>query len=61
MATTADVAKQLDFGGGDPRAPHPPPAALDTPGAFPTPGPLVLPDDADLASMGAPSVDGFRR
>lgn len=61
---TADVAKQLDFGGDGTGtgalAPAPPPPL--EPGLPPEcAGPLVLPEDADLAAMGAPSLDGFRR
>ena len=67
LTTTADVAKQLDFGGGDTGgvAPVAPPAASPPPLDPCLPpecsGPLVLPEEADLSVMGAPSVDAFRR
>lgn len=64
LTTTADVAKQLDFGGGDTGGVAPPPAVPPPLEPCLPPecsGPLVLPEEADLSAMGAPSVDAFRR
>jgi hypothetical protein len=56
LTTTADVAKQLDFGGGDPRAPHPPPAALDTPPVLSTLSAAAFPDDDGRMTGDKPAV-----